>query len=269
MPHDTLVTRLETALHNRQSLDPFALQTPGFDVATAYDVARQLHLRRLAGGARRVGRKIGFTNRGIWPQYGVYEPIWGAMYDNSVHTWPDSQGAISLAPWTEPRIEPEIVLRLASAPRQGEGPAALLARIDAVAHGFEIVNSPFPDWRFSTADAVAAGSLHGALCMGPAVAPSALASDPLEALSAFSITLRCDGTDREHGVGRNVLDGPLHALAHLVQALAARPVDEQLQAGEWISTGTLTAALPVAPGQTWQTHLEGLALPGLRLRFDA
>jgi 2-keto-4-pentenoate hydratase len=69
-------------------------------------------------------------------------------------------------------------------------------------------------------------------------------------------------------VGRNVLDGPLHALAHLVQALAARPADEQLQAGEWISTGTLTAALPVAPGQHWQTRLEGLALPGLRLRFD-
>ena len=38
--------------------------------------------------------------------------------------------------------------------------AALLAR--RVGHGFEIVQSIFPGWKFSTADTVGAFSLHGA-----------------------------------------------------------------------------------------------------------
>jgi 2-oxo-3-hexenedioate decarboxylase len=39
----------------------------------------------------------------------------------------------------------------------------LLACIDWVGHGFEIVQSIFPGWKFSVPDAVAAFGLHGAL----------------------------------------------------------------------------------------------------------
>ncbi len=31
-------------------------------------------------GERPIGRKIGFTNRNIWAEYGVYAPIWGDVY---------------------------------------------------------------------------------------------------------------------------------------------------------------------------------------------
>jgi 2-oxo-3-hexenedioate decarboxylase len=269
MTVESIAQDIAITLQRRQLLQPLAGRVPGFDVATAYDVARQLRRQRLAGGRQVLGRKIGFTNRSIWPVYGVFQPIWGAMYDDTVHTLPAGSGSLSLRGLYEPRIEPEIVLHLASAPQPGEGPARLLARVDRVAHGFEIVQSPFPGWRFGTADAVAVGSLHAALCLGPAVDTAALAADPLAALCGFAITLSCDGVDRDQGRGANVLDGPLHALQHLVQVLADRPADEQLQAGEWISTGTLTAALPVAAGQRWQTRLEGIALPGLDLRFEA
>ena len=37
--------------------------------------------------------------------------------------------------------------------------------------------------------------------------------------------------------------------------------------GEIISTGTLTDAHPVAPGETWSTAFEGLPLNGLEVRF--
>jgi 2-keto-4-pentenoate hydratase len=66
-------------------------------------------------------------------------------------------------------------------------------------------------------------------------------------------------------VGANVLDGPLHALAHLVHLLAEGPGEDRLQAGEWVSTGTLTDALPLQAGQLWRTALHGVALPGLTL----
>lgn len=269
MQLESIVDEVGAALSAARPLPRPTARDAGFDTTAAYEVARRLRQRRQAAGHRVAGRKIGFTNRSIWPLYGVWEPIWGAMWDDTVHALADGRGRLSLHGLQEPRIEPEIVLHLASAPQPGEGPLDLLRRVDRVAHGFEIVQSPYPGWRFGTADAVAVGSLHGALCLGPAVPVAALAPDPLAALSAFTITLAGDGVDRAQGCGANVLDGPLHALAHLVQVLAEGPADERLQAGEWISTGTLTDALPVQPGQVWRTRLDGIALPGLELAFEA
>jgi 2-oxo-3-hexenedioate decarboxylase len=43
---------------------------------------------------------------------------------------------------------------------------------------------------------------------------------------------------------------------------------ESVRAGEIVTTGTLTPALPVRGGETWSTRLAGIELPGLALRFD-
>ena len=47
-------------------------------------MAAALHQRRLGAGWKPLGRKIGFTNRSIWPRYGVFEPIWGMVYDRTL-----------------------------------------------------------------------------------------------------------------------------------------------------------------------------------------
>ena len=41
------------------------------------------------------------------------------------------------------------------------------------------------------------------------------------------------------------------------------------RAGEWVTTGTLTAAFPVQAGQTWSTRIDDLRLPGLSVEFSA
>ena len=43
---------------------------------------------------------------------------------------------------------------------------ASLSCLDWVAHGFEMVDSIFPQWKFSAADTVAANGVHGALLIG-------------------------------------------------------------------------------------------------------
>ena len=49
--------------------------------------------------------------------------------------------------------------------------------------------------------------------------------------------------------------------------LARQPESPALAAGEIVSTGVLTDAHPIAPGETWRTVLEGLPLAGLEVRF--
>lgn len=63
----------------------------------------------------------------------------------------------------------------------------------------------------------------------------------------------------------NGLHGRLVAGERLpVASLSGMP----LSAGEPISSGTLTDAPPVAPGETRSTEISGLPLPGLTVRFE-
>jgi 2-oxo-3-hexenedioate decarboxylase len=71
----------------------------------------------------------------------------------------------------------------------------------------------------------------------------------------------------ERGLGSNVLGSPLLALGHLVGLLRDQPEAPPLAAGENVSTGTLTDAHPVAPGEIWRTEISGIPLRGLTLSF--
>ena len=125
----------------------------------------------------------------------------------------------------------------------------------------------FPDWKFKLADCTAANGLHGRLRRRHAGTRCATLPRLAAALPALELELLKDGEVVDRGVGANVLDSPLLALGHLVEALARQPGAAPLAAGEIISTGTLTDAHPVRPGESWSTRLSGLPIAGLSVRF--
>jgi 2-oxo-3-hexenedioate decarboxylase len=247
-------------------LEPITARFPGFDLRSAYAVARQVCDARRAEGFNPVGRKIGFTNSILWPEYGVREPIWGTMYDRTVVRL-DSDARCSLRAFAEPKIEPEIVLGLRSVPAPGSDPSAILRSVAWVAHGFEIVQSHFPGWKFRAPDTVADNGLHGTLLLGRPQHVSRLGANLLDSIRTLSVTLSCNAVVKETGRGSNVLGSPLAALGHLASLLAGEPDCEPLRAGEVVTTGTITAAYPVKAGETWETTLRGIALPGLKVTF--
>lgn len=263
---DELAARLLESAAQHRAVEPFSRTVPGFDSARAYAISEALHRERLSRGERPIGRKIGFTNRTIWEEYGVYEPIWGFVYDTTVHFADGPHATLKVGHLAEPRIEPEIVLHFRAAPPPTRDEAALLASVDWIAHGFEIVQSPFPDWKFKVADTVAVNGLHGALVVGPKI-PVGDITDCVRKLREFTITLAREGVVRAQGSGANVLDSPLLALAHLVEILRGLPQFPPVAAGEIVTTGTLTAALPVRSGETWSTALTGIELPALTLEI--
>jgi 2-keto-4-pentenoate hydratase len=103
------------ALGGARQILPFCSRPPGLSLDDAYRVTPLVRQMYEAGGAYALGRKIGFTNRMVWAQYGVYAPIWGYVFDRSVHDLAAVE-ALPVAPFSEPRIEPEIVFGLAAAP---------------------------------------------------------------------------------------------------------------------------------------------------------
>ena len=251
-------------------MPPLSESVESFDLDTAYRISDSVMAARVARGEIPVGWKIGFTNRTIWDEYGVHAPIWGPVYQRGVIACdPETE-----TPWLnpalllEPRIEPEIIFRIAYPPRADMDDETLLGCIDAVSHGFEIVQSLFPGWRFKAADTVAACALHGALIHGPFYTlDDGRRQQWLTALTRFEVLLFRNGTQVDSGFAKNVLGGPLFALRHFLAGLEDRPMGRGVEVGDLISTGTITRACPVAAGETWSTRIEGLPLPGMRLQF--
>ncbi len=265
---DCMACEMLSARDEGRQLAPRCSPASHLELEDAYRLGAIIRALREARGERVAGRKIGFTNRTIWPQYKVYAPIWGYIYDNSVFDLAGG-GASSRVEWAfEPRIEPEIVFRLAEAPVPGMNERDLLGCVEWVAHGFEIVESIFPGWIFTAPCTVAGFGLHRALLTGP---KHSVRSDPegwLAALSSFEIELMCNGAVADRGHARNVLGGPLSTLIHLMDILQLDSANPVLSAGEVITTGTLTAAMPVSRGDVWSTALTGIELEGASIRFD-
>lgn len=245
----------------------FSERHPVLTPAAGYEGARALHRHRLAQGWKPVGRKVGFTNRTIWPRYGVFEPMWGTVYDRTCITAMGDAATVPLAGLVNPRIEPEICFRLKSPPPRSRDPEALLSAIEWIAHSIEIVQCHHEGWKLTIADCTADNGLHGRLVVGTTV-PVASIPDLAALLPKAEVKLSRGDTLIDTGLGANVLDSPLNALAFLVEVLAAQPDSPPLAAGEIISTGTLSDAHPVKAGETWRTAFSGLPLQGLTVTFS-
>lgn len=255
------------AIDHRKRLQPFSERIDGLDLAAAYRVTAQIYGTRIARGERRLGRKIGFTNRTIWDEYKVFGPIWGYMYDTTLFRLAQA-GDIEAARFAEPRLEPEIAFGFSRAPRAGMSEAEILDCVDWVSHGFEIVQSHYPDWKFAAPDTVANGGLHGSFFLGEKVQLGTDRTQWLQALANFEIDLYRDGKLVDTGHARNVLDGPLSALRHFLNLLANDPDNEPLDANEIVTTGTVTKAWPIAAGERWHTKPRGIDLPGAEIGFS-
>ena len=264
----TIAKDMKVAQDQNRQIAPFTSWIKDFGNTEAYAVANMIHKMRMNEGAKRIGRKIGFTNSEMWSVYGVHEPIWAYIYDTTVVRLNSQNTKCHIGRFSEPKIEPEVVLHFYSTPSFDSKPKEILNCIDWIAHGIEIVQSHFPGWKFQTADTIADSGLHAMLIIGEPQKVSDLGTRVLSDLESFNITLSCDGDLREQGSGSNVLGSPIRAVAHLLQIIAKHPESSSLQPGELVTTGTLTTALSINAGQNWTTNLSGINIPGISIQFN-
>jgi 2-oxo-3-hexenedioate decarboxylase len=267
---ESIARELLEALDRGKTIATNVESKTGFGWEQGYQVGAALLKLRRARGEKPLGRKIGFTNRNIWAEYGATAPIWAHVYDRTVVVAERHRAAISLKGSARPRLEPEIAFMLkAPLPAGITDPVRILERIEWVAPSFEIVDCHFADWKFHSADSAADFALHWRLVVG---APQPILPHEMPALAMqlhdCRVTLKRNGEVRDRGVGANALGHPASALAHLAEVLSRQPQFGPLAAGEIVTTGTLTAALPVRPGETWSSDYEGLpGVTGLTLAF--
>jgi 2-keto-4-pentenoate hydratase len=242
----------------------------GFDLDAAYRVEGVLKKIREAQGHRGVGRKVGYANKAMWRILKLETLVWAHMYDDTVHYSERNAATLSVAHPRSLKIEPEIVFGLKEPVMAAGAPdaAAALGSVEWLAIGFEIIDCPFPEWKFQLSDFVASFGLHAGLVVGEKMAVRAESIGSLaDELARFKVRMLRNGEFVEEGSGRNALKSPALCLAELGAAVARRFPGGPLSAGEIISSGTLTAGHATSKGDEWTVEVEGLPLGALTLRL--
>ena len=263
-----LAEEIAAAYANRRPAATPTSREGGLDLAKAYEVERELVRMRAAAGRRTVGLKVGFANKAMWRVLKLDTLVWAHMYDDTVRHADDNQATVSIAKMTAPKIEPEIVFKIREPLPAGDlDPAKVLAAVESIALGFEIIDCVYPEWKFTPVDFVASYGLHAGLIVGALrpVTPELIPS-LIEQLASFSVTLQKNGETVAQGSGKNSLKSPALCLGELAAA-TAQEGSARLSAGEFVSSGTLTEAQSLAPGDTYTAIVEGIDLPPLTARI--
>ncbi|WP_328920094.1 2-keto-4-pentenoate hydratase [Streptomyces sp. NBC_00208] len=228
---------------------PLTEQFEGLDVEDAYDIQLRQVSAWTAGGARIAGHKVGLTARPMQRQLGVDEPDFGHLLDSHFHS---EHTPIEIGKYIQPKAEPEIAFVLGtSLSGPGVSAAQAAAAVEYVLPALEIIDSRVADWRIKLPDTVADNASCGGVVLGSR--PTRLADVDLSLTGCLFLK---NGRIEDTGAGGAVLGSPLNALVWLANTLGA--LGTELEAGEVILPGSLTAALPVRPGDTVTAHFDRL-----------
>ena len=247
---------------------PPSARVPGFDLPAAYVAEAELARMRRASGHVPVGYKVGFASKAVWRVLGLDTVVWAHMYDDTVYHAAENAAALTLERMCSAKIEPEIVFTMKESLGENAFDAAeVLEAVESIALGFEIIDCPYPDWKFQPADFVASFGLHAALVVGePRSVHAGLIPTLVDQLARFKVRLMKNGQLVSEGSGRNVLRSPALCLGELASAMSRHPLAQPLARGDLVSSGTLTDSQPIAAGETWTATVEGIDLPELTLR---
>jgi 2-keto-4-pentenoate hydratase len=266
---ETLARELLSAYETGQMIDVPPSARLGFDLNAAYDVEAKLKQFREAAGHRAVGRKVGYAKKAMWRALKLETLVWAHMYDHTVHFSDTNSATLTVEHPRSLKIEPEIVFGVSrQIAAESSAAASALRSTDWLALGFEIIDCPFPQWKFQPSDFVASFGLHRALVIGEKIpVRPELIPTLVDELGRFKVRTVKSGEFVEEGSGKNSLNSPALCLAELSAAIAKRSPSHPLSAGEIVSSGTLTAGHLTGKGDAWTAEVEGISLPSLTLRM--
>ena len=247
---------LYAARHSGVPIEPLTDGHAGMTVVDAYRVQRDLVARLLADGDRVVGYKLGLTSAPMQRMFGVDSPDFAPVLSSHVH--PDG-AEVAASDFIHPRVEAEIALVLGEDLAGPDCSTLDVARATSGATpAIEIVDSRIAGWRIKLADTIADLASSGAVVFGSTAVPVAGFD-----LRLAGMVFSRDGEMVATGAGAAALGGPLHATAWLVRTLAE--FGDSLQAGQFVMTGALHAAVDIAPGQLYRAEFDRLGPVSLRI----
>jgi 2-keto-4-pentenoate hydratase len=203
-----------------------------------------------------VGWKVGLTNPAAQQRFGVGHPLKGEIFHATLRArsgaeLPARFGAASA-------VEADLLVRIRDEGinAAGEDHVAILRHLDQVIPFIELPDLVFaPGVPFDAAQLIGINVGARLGVVGEPIAAEANAAFAAR-LGTMGVTLAQDGAERARAPGTVLLGHPLNVLPWLTRELARE--GRRLRAGDIVSLGGFSPALPTAPG-LWSVRYEGLA----------
>ena len=194
-------------------------------------------------GSPSVGWKVGATNEAAQKGFGIDSPFFGPIAELGVMA---SGENLKKTPCVG-AVEPEYAFKMAKDfPSDGEALTVENAKsaVGSVHLAIEVIGRCIgnPDYANGVGVTMDFGG-NAAFVVGPEVSDWAnqdFANTVVEAM--------VDGEVVQTGNGQPVMGDPINSIVWLAEQLVAK--GESIKAGQWVSTGTCTAAVPGVAGKT-------------------
>jgi 2-keto-4-pentenoate hydratase len=237
------------ALTTQRPIEPLTERHPDLVIDDAYAIQGSVIKRRIDGGARIIGRKVGLTSKPMQQLLGVQEPDYGVLLDDM---FVEDGDVIDVSRLLQPRIEAELAFVMA---RDLAGPgvttATALAAIGGVLPAFEVVDSRIADWKIKLVDTVADNASSGLLVVGGRM----LKVDELD-LRLIGVAVYRNGELIDTGAGAACLGNPARCVAWLANKLAT--FGDTLRAGDIVLPGAVHKMVAVTPGDVFRAEFARL-----------
>jgi 2-keto-4-pentenoate hydratase len=246
--HAAVAERLWRAQRDARLTSAPTVEVPGLDEHGAYAIQRAMVGRLERDGAVAVGWKVGLTSA-IGGRAGAAGPIYGQLLSDMVV--PQSE-PIAASELHHPAVEGEIAFVL-DRPLRGPGVtvADVLAATRGVRPAIEIIAGRLEPGDHSVVDFIADNAASARAVLGGALVPVAGLD-----LRLVGMVQSSGGDVVATGAGARVLGHPAASVAWLANALAA--AGRQLDAGSFVLSGSLAAAVPARPGDAFTVEFDHL-----------
>jgi len=248
-------TRLEVAqallaaYRSRKPIDPLTQTWPGLTLEDSYPIQVLQVEHRRAAGARVRGHKVGLTSAAMQRQMHVDSPDYGTLLEGMFFA---EHQPIPTGAFLQPRVEPEVAFVLGHRlTGPGVTAAQAVSAIDYVLPALELIDSRIRDWQITLADTIADNASSGGVVLGSR--PTAVGAVDLR---LSGCVLHVNGAVAGTGAGGAVLGSPVTSLVWLANILGGQGV--ALEAGQVVLPGSITASVPVHPGDTVTATFAGV-----------
>lgn len=250
-----LAQRLLTAHDEARTIPKISDEFPHMSVADGYAIQHAVARRRIERGDRVVGHKAGLTSKVKMAQMGIDVPSFGVL--TNAMACPESS-EIAMSTLIHPKLEAEIAFVM-NKPLRGPDCTIdeVIAATDFVMPAIEVIDSRYERFKFDLVSVIADNSSSGRYVAGG----RPMRADAID-LRTVGVAAEKNGEIVALGAGAAVLNHPANAVILLVRHLHA--LEQTLEAGSYVMTGSITEAVPVASGDFFAARFQDMGSVSVR-----
>ncbi len=254
--------RLDTAERTGEQIRQFSLENPDMTIADAYAIQRAWVEKKIAGGRKMIGHKIGLTSRAMQVSSNITEPDHGVLLDDMQF---EEGSDIPMSRFIVPRVEVELAFILGK-PLSGPN-CTIFDVLDATEYvipALEIIDARIHNVDPETGitrkvfDTISDNAANAGIVLGG----RAIRPHDVDLRRVPAILYR-NGVIEESGVSAAVLNHPAKGVAWLANKLA--PYGVSLEPGQIILGGSFTRPVPARKGDTF--HVDYGNMGAISCRF--